>query len=35
VYNVIGYLNKYGNGLLKQLLELPYTPDGVHRIIYI
>jgi uncharacterized protein YllA (UPF0747 family) len=35
VYNVIGYLNKYGNGLLKQLLELPYTTDGVHRIIYI
>jgi bacillithiol biosynthesis cysteine-adding enzyme BshC len=35
VYNVISYLNKYGIGLLKQLLEIPYTADGVHRIIYI
>jgi bacillithiol biosynthesis cysteine-adding enzyme BshC len=35
VYNVIGYLNKYGDGLLQQLLEIPYTADGVHRIVYI
>jgi bacillithiol biosynthesis cysteine-adding enzyme BshC len=35
VYNVIGYLNKYGDSFLQQLLELPYTTEGTHRIIYI
>jgi bacillithiol synthase len=35
VYNVIGYLNKYGESFLQQLLELPFTTDGSHRIIYI
>ncbi|MEX2462452.1 MAG: bacillithiol biosynthesis cysteine-adding enzyme BshC [Paenibacillaceae bacterium] len=35
VYNVIGYLNKYGESFLQQLLELPYTTEGTHRIIYI
>jgi bacillithiol biosynthesis cysteine-adding enzyme BshC len=35
VYNVIGYLNKYGDSFIQQLLELPYTTEGTHRIIYI
>ncbi|QGQ95765.1 bacillithiol biosynthesis cysteine-adding enzyme BshC [Paenibacillus psychroresistens] len=35
VYNIIGYLNKYGESFLQQLLELPYTTEGSHRIIYI
>jgi bacillithiol biosynthesis cysteine-adding enzyme BshC len=35
VYNVIGYLNKYGDSFLQQMLELPYSTDGTHRIIYI
>jgi bacillithiol biosynthesis cysteine-adding enzyme BshC len=35
VYNVIGYLNKYGDSFLQQMLELPYSTEGTHRIIYI
>jgi uncharacterized protein YllA (UPF0747 family) len=35
VYNIIGYLNKYGESFLQRLLELPYTTASKHRIIYI
>jgi bacillithiol biosynthesis cysteine-adding enzyme BshC len=35
VYNIIGYLNKYGDSFLQRLLELPYTTENNHRIIYI
>jgi bacillithiol biosynthesis cysteine-adding enzyme BshC len=35
VYNVISYLNKYSESFLQQLLDLPYTTEGSHRIIYI
>ncbi|TVY09670.1 bacillithiol biosynthesis cysteine-adding enzyme BshC [Paenibacillus cremeus] len=34
LYNVIAYLNKYGDGWLKTLLELPIEMDGKHRICY-
>jgi bacillithiol synthase len=34
VYNILGYLNKYGESFLQQLMELPYTATGNHRIIY-
>ncbi|MDB5053621.1 MAG: bacillithiol biosynthesis cysteine-adding enzyme BshC [Bacilli bacterium] len=35
VYNVLSYLNKYGDGWLKQLLELPLVVNGMHSIIYL
>ncbi|ALS21357.1 bacillithiol biosynthesis cysteine-adding enzyme BshC [Paenibacillus naphthalenovorans] len=34
VYNISAYLNKYGDGWLKELLELPVTIDGKHYICY-
>jgi bacillithiol biosynthesis cysteine-adding enzyme BshC len=35
VYNIISYLNKYGDGLLEQLSELPFEANGSHRLVYI
>ncbi|MBP1156289.1 MULTISPECIES: bacillithiol biosynthesis cysteine-adding enzyme BshC [unclassified Paenibacillus] len=34
VYNISAYLNKYGEGWLKELLELPMNMDGKHYICY-
>lgn len=34
VYNIAAYLNKYGDGWLKELLELPLAIDGKHYICY-
>lgn len=34
VYNVYAYLNKYGDGWLKELLDTPLAADGKHRICY-
>ncbi|MFC6227302.1 bacillithiol biosynthesis cysteine-adding enzyme BshC [Paenibacillus allorhizosphaerae] len=35
VFNIASYINKYGEGWLKELLELPLEPDGKHRVCYI
>ncbi|CAG7605694.1 Putative cysteine ligase BshC [Paenibacillus solanacearum] len=35
VFNIASYMNKYGEGWLKELLELPLVPDGKHRVCYI
>lgn len=34
VYNIFAYLNKYGAGWLRELLEAPIEADGKHRVIY-
>jgi bacillithiol biosynthesis cysteine-adding enzyme BshC len=35
VYNILAYLNRYGDDWLKQLLETPIPVDGMHRVYYI
>jgi bacillithiol synthase len=35
IYNVYAYLNKYGDGWLKELLDTPLAADGKHRICYL
>lgn len=35
VYNVLGYLNKYGNGWLRELILTPLEADGLHHIVYL
>ncbi|UJF35126.1 bacillithiol biosynthesis cysteine-adding enzyme BshC [Paenibacillus hexagrammi] len=35
VYNGCAYMNRYGNGWLKQLVETPIPVDGQHRIYYL
>lgn len=34
VYNVFQYWVKYGGGWLRELVDMPYTRDGSHRIVY-
>jgi len=34
VYNVLMYLNKYGDGWLKRLTDTPLERNGMHRIVY-
>lgn len=35
VYNVFYYLNRYGEGWIDQLMEIPYDITGSHRVIYV
>lgn len=35
VYNICAYLNRYGEDWLKQLIETPWTVDGMHRVYYL
>jgi bacillithiol biosynthesis cysteine-adding enzyme BshC len=35
VYNIYAYLNRYGDGWLKQLIETPIPVDGMHRVYYL
>ena len=35
VYNVFYYLNRYGEGWIDQLMEIPYDVTGSHRVIYV
>lgn len=35
VYNVLGYLNRYGDGWLRELAETPLELDGLHKILYL
>jgi bacillithiol biosynthesis cysteine-adding enzyme BshC len=35
VYNVHTYLNRYGDGWIKQLIETPIPVDGLHRVYYL
>ncbi|TBL78142.1 bacillithiol biosynthesis cysteine-adding enzyme BshC [Paenibacillus thalictri] len=32
IYNVVSYLNRYGERWLRELMESPLEPDGFHRI---
>ncbi|MFK7693390.1 bacillithiol biosynthesis cysteine-adding enzyme BshC [Paenibacillus sp. HJGM_3] len=34
VYNALMYLVKYGDGWLKELIDMPLSPDDTHRIVY-
>lgn len=34
VFNTLAYLVKYGDGWLKELIDLPLLPNGMHRIVY-
>ncbi len=34
VYNPLAYLNKYGDGWMRELVEMPLPLDGKHRICY-
>lgn len=34
VYNVVAYLNKYGNGWLEELIQAPFGYDGGHRLVH-
>jgi bacillithiol biosynthesis cysteine-adding enzyme BshC len=34
VYNVFAYLNRYGNGWLRGLIEHPLEIDGMHKVYY-
>ncbi|MNI35553.1 putative cysteine ligase BshC [compost metagenome] len=35
VYNICAYLNRYGDDWLKQLIETPWSVDGLHRVYYL
>lgn len=35
VYNVFYYLNRYGEGWIDQLMEIPFDVTGSHRVIYV
>ncbi|MWC27453.1 bacillithiol biosynthesis cysteine-adding enzyme BshC [Paenibacillus sp. MMS18-CY102] len=35
VLNMTAYWNRYGSSWLEKLLELPYDPNGGHRIVYL
>lgn len=35
VYNVLAYLNKYGDSWLQELLQIPQDCNGSHKIVYI
>ncbi|MFD0692759.1 bacillithiol biosynthesis cysteine-adding enzyme BshC [Paenibacillus sp. GCM10027628] len=35
VYNGCAYINRYGNGWLSSLIEMPIPVDGMHRIYYL
>jgi uncharacterized protein YllA (UPF0747 family) len=35
VYNVHSFLNRYGDGWIKQLIETPIPVDGMHRVYYL
>lgn len=34
VYNVLAYLNKYGNGWIDELISQPFENNGKHRLVY-
>ncbi|MDF2935183.1 MAG: hypothetical protein K0Q90_556 [Paenibacillaceae bacterium] len=35
VYNVFAYLNRYGNGWIDKLIDMPYDNDGQHRLMFL
>jgi bacillithiol biosynthesis cysteine-adding enzyme BshC len=35
VYNVFAYLNRYGNGWIDRLIDMPYDNDGQHRLMFL